>query len=303
MKFVTRLIGCAAILILTSSFTHAAECDDPKSSELIAQCLGQDLRESDIKINASYQELMKKLNETDKTNLRLMQRAWIKDRDMACQLDNKESNRERWYQALLKDYTKTVCVTRFTRQRTLALNAMLTPKADVPAINTKPVAAIAPAAQPTTQNVPSLAFDKRPVTLHSSGKWYFEFLVNYGEVVKIEPCVLTVGVTNFQWRSGILDNVRPKHAGKENMRYGFAVDLDNGKLYISRNGAWTNGEPGSNQGHDLKLGQNYFAQFSVSADSPTDYLANQALVPNFGDSPMAYALPAGYVPWRNNTKN
>lgn len=292
----------ALLLSPLATGAYAEECDDPRSSEQIAQCLGKDLRDSDAKINSSYKELMGKLNESDKANLRQAQRNWIKDRDANCQLDSKESNRERWYQALLKDYAKTVCVTRYTRQRTTALEAMLVKLS--PQQNTPPSQRIpSTPASPAAAARPELAYDQRPVTPHGSGKWYFEFAVNYGEIVMIEPCVISVGVTNQQVFSGILDNIRPKHSNKDVMRYGFAVDLDNGKLYISKNGAWQNGEPGSNLGHDLKLGRDYFGGFRVSADSVAPYLERKAIVPNFGDSAMTYALPAGYSPWRNKTAN
>lgn len=288
-----------AFAILSIAFrAYAGECDDPKSSEAIAQCLGKDLRDSDAKINSSYKELMGKLSESDKAALRQAQRTWIKDRDSVCQLDTKERNREKWYKFLLRDYAKTVCVTRYTRQRTTQLDEMLT-RLSPQQNNTPPRTNPAPPA-PTN---PDVAYDKRPATVHSNGKWYFELAVNYGETVKVEPCVLTVGVSDKQQFIGTLDNIRPRDSSKDILRYGFAVDLDNGKLYTSRNGAWVGGEPGSNQGQDLKLGKNYYASFMISADAVTPYLERKAIVPNFGDGAMTYALPAGYSPWRNKTVN
>jgi uncharacterized protein YecT (DUF1311 family) len=292
----------AALSSLAAGGAHAGECDDPKSSEQIAQCLGMELRESDARINASYKELMGKLGDSDKTDLRQAQRAWIRERDSVCQLDTRESNRERWYQALLKDYAKTVCITRYTRRRTAELDNMLAkpaPPEGNAAASGKPPAPVPPVDRSDSE----VAFDKRPATVHTSGKWYFEMTVNYSEAVKIEPCVLSVGVTDKQQFIGLLDNIRPKHADKDIMRYGFAIDLDNGKLYISKNGEWTQGAPGSNLGQDLKLGRTYYASFMSSADSVAPYLEHKAFAPNFGDKPMTYALPAGYSPWRNNTAN
>lgn len=288
-----------ALAVLPIAFhAYAGECDDPKSSVEIAQCLGKDLRGSDAKINSSYKELMGKLDEGDKAGLRQAQRAWIKDRDFVCQLDTREKNREKWYEFLLKNYAKTVCVTRYTRQRTTQLNEMLAKlspqQSDTPPrVNPTPLA-------PTNSDV---AYDKRPTTVHRNGKWYFELAVNYGESVKIEPYVLTVGVSDKQQFIGILDNIRPRDSNKDVLQYGFAVDLDNGKLYISRNGAWAGSEPGSNQGQDLKLGRNYYASFMISADTVTPYLERKAIIPNFGDGVMTYALPAGYSPWRNKALN
>jgi uncharacterized protein YecT (DUF1311 family) len=293
----------AAILVLpvvlVSFGSCAAACEDPKSSDEIAQCLGNDLRDADAKINAAYRELMIRLGETERNSLRVAQRAWIRERDAVCRLDTKETDRERWYAALLKDYAKTVCVTKYTRRRTSDLDVLLGKGA-----GTGQQAAAAPrsasAADPAPVPKQELAYDKRPVTPHANGKWYFEFKVNYSEAVKIEPMALTIGVTDEKQLHGVLDNIRGRDARKESLTYGFAVDLDQGKLYVSRNGQWENGEPGSSRGHDLKLGRTYYSFFMVSADSPTPYIERGALAPNFGgDKAMTYALPAGYKPWRN----
>jgi len=66
---------------------------------------------------------------------------------------------------------------------------------------------------------------------------------------------------------------------------------------------WVGGERGSNRGQDLKLGSNYNAVLSVSTDSFEPYLKRNAIIANFGDKAMAYALPAGYRPWRSQTLN
>lgn len=276
------------------------ECDDPFSSEQIAQCLGRELRDSDTRINASYNELMGRLKEGDRIALRQAQRAWIKDRDSVCQLNTKEKDREKWYGNLLKDYAKTVCVTRYTRQRTSQLDAMLG-KSGIPNAPASRASNTPDASDEAAKS--ELAYDKKPVTSHKDGKWYFEFAVSYRETVDIEPCVLTIGVSEQGRFVGVIDNIRPRHREKDVVRYGFAVDLDNGKLYVSKNGNWMRGEPGSNLGQDLKLGRKYFGVFSASSDSITPYLERKAFIPNFGDTAMTYTLPAGYSPWRNKVLN
>src|SRR5882724_4164682 len=157
------------LAILSIAFrAHAGECDDPKSSEQIAQCLGKDLRDSDEKINSSYKELISTLNESDKANLRTAQRAWIKDRDSTCQLNTKESNREKWYDALLKDYAKTVCVTRYTRQRTKELDVLLAKSASLKngaSSRANPVLPT-PTAPPASSNS-DVVYDKQPPTAHN----------------------------------------------------------------------------------------------------------------------------------------
>jgi hypothetical protein len=41
----------------------------------------------------------------------------------------------------------------------------------------------------------------------------------------------------------------------------------------------------------------------VSTDSFEPYLERNAIIANFGDKAMAYALPVGYRPWRSQTLN
>jgi uncharacterized protein YecT (DUF1311 family) len=298
------LLVFISLLVPAISVT-AAECDDPNTNEAISQCLGKELRDADSTINSLYKKLMDKLNESDKkTTLRSSQRAWIKDRDSICKLDTKESNRERWYQELLQDYPKTVCITRYTRQRIAELASMLTKPSSQPNDTNARATAPATTKPPATAPASDVTQGKKSAVVHANGKWYFELTVDYAEAVKIEPCVLTIGVSDNQHQfNGVLDNIRMRDGNKDILRYGFAVDLDNGKLYFSRNGAWVRGEPGSNLGLDLKLGRNYFAAFLMSADDIAPYLERKAVVPNFGDTSMTYALPAGYTPWQNRTQN
>ena len=49
----------ALSIYVASMGANAAECDDPKTSDDIAQCLAKN-QKSDAKINASYKELMGK---------------------------------------------------------------------------------------------------------------------------------------------------------------------------------------------------------------------------------------------------
>lgn len=306
MKFELLLAGLLTSMAITGA--HAASCDAPSTSQETADCLGAELREADASINSAYQQLMLKLPEVEKASLRTAQRAWIKQRDATCKLDTKEGNRDRWYKVLLQDYGQTVCVTRFTRKRTAELSAMLSNAltlANETAKSSPPVPLVAPTPTPGLNPAKEIehAFDGKRVTTHSSGKWYYEITVNYAEVVAIEPCVFNAGIAEGSHTFGVLDNVRAKDSGRNIMRYGFATDLDNGKLYLSKNGNWVGGDPGSNLGMDIKLGKTYYGVFGVSADSPAPYIQRRAIAPNFGDTPMTYALPAGYRPWRDTRIN
>lgn len=282
---------------LSPLVSHAADatCDDPRSNDEIAQCVGQDLREADAQINRSYKELISKLDDGGKESLRTAQRAWLKERDAICRLDNKESNREKWFQALLRDYSKTVCVTRYSNRRTQELQAMLATVAAPGGNAPKPAVPAQPAPAPESD----IAWDKQPATRHSNGKWYFEQTLNYAQIVGIEPTVITLGVWSKTIQSGVLINVRKRDADKGSVRYGFAIDLDNGKFYQSKNGEWIDGRPGSNQGMNIKPGDAHAAAVQTSAEWVAPYLKARAIVPNYGGSPMTYAMPEGYSPWQN----
>jgi hypothetical protein len=76
---------------------------------------------------------------------------------------------------------------------------------------------------------------------------------------------------------------------------GFAVDLDNGKLYTSQDGAWEGGGPGSAGGADLLKGRTYKAYLS-SSSAVNPFLKAHALDLNYGDRAFLYHLPDGYKP-------
>lgn len=289
-----RYGSCGVAVLLVALSAHAAQCDNPMTSEDIAQCLGNELRDSDTKINLSYKELMNKLDSSDQAKLRNEQRVWIKDRDAVCGLNTKESNREKWYQAILTDYLKTVCVTRYTRQRTAELNRMLarfTPQAQPKA---------APAAEPRQSAVSHTQADYRVLSKESKekGRWYLEITVNSGEIAGFSPTALFLGCIEEKVRAnfGTLAHIRGSDTSLPIMRYAYALDLEAGKLYVRRNGTWNRGTPGSSGGMDLKLGRNY----RCGADSTVlvaPLVEKGFLQLNFGEKAFAYSMPDGYRPF------
>lgn len=285
-----RLYISLAFVVLSTflSSAFALQCDSPTGDREVANCLGIELIDSDKKINDIYKALMAAKTDEQKNELRVAQRAWLKKRDVECKLDAKEHNRDKWLSSILQDYAKTTCVVRFTRGRIGELEQMQS-------------GTVAPTQKPdqASDTPDSTAFDGRKTTFHSKGKWYFEITVNFEEVIKIAPMVLSVGVQDDVSFTGTIYNIRSQDSKTESARIGIAADFDNGKIYISRNGVWINGVPGSNQGMDLKLGRDYAGVFIMS-DNPFPYLFHNAVIPNFGgENPMAYALPAGYSPWRS----
>jgi uncharacterized protein YecT (DUF1311 family) len=276
---------CVAFFAAAAAATTAAvaaNCDQPASDAERAACLGVQLRESDQTINRVYKELMGTLSDAGKAQLRGEQRAWLAARTKTCSLDDKETNRERWLQAILRDYRKTVCVVRMTNERVADFQAYKA-GAELPASRAEAYAA------------GSDDYEMRSAAAHSTGKWYFEVRFDTGAIAKIVETAFFIGVDEAAHTStgaGTLVNIRRRDRDAPPERLGVAADLDNGQVYLRWNGAWTE-PPGSSRGIDIKLGRKYLASINSSA-SLKDLIERKLVEINFGARPFAYALPDGY---------
>jgi uncharacterized protein YecT (DUF1311 family) len=273
-------------LMLGTHVAIADECADTRTSEAIVECMGKDLRAADAKINASYQELMGSLAEPNKTQLREDQRTWIHERDANCDLGKKATDRDQWYESLLKDYAKTLCVTRYTRERTIALDAMLSglPGHAAAADAGKPAQA-APIGQQTDYQVLSAGS-------RTTGRWYFEVTMNPKDIASTPTAVwwgCRIGYQSF----GSLSQIHAADAALPVARGGIALDLEAGKLYVRKDGVWVHGAPDSSGGVDLKLGRAYRCGLETTVGLAT-MIANGSLRLNFGKEKFDYAMPGGY---------
>ncbi len=277
-----------------------ADCNAPASDADRANCIGQDLRASDTAINDTYSQLRARLSPDGQSDLRHQEIAWIKARAQTCQVDTKEPDRDKWLAALLTDYSKTVCVVRFTDQRVAELHAQLAGL----------VRAAAPAALPPLQPVPrplpeatqpgfgqADAGDIYKLVAHKivfTGKWYYEVSYDQSEIAKTASADLFIGVNGINFSNvGTLQTIHKHNIGLPPVTIGVAEDLDDGKLYISMNGAWR-APPGSAGGLDLKLGRPYLSQLTSSV--PLNRYLDQGFVRvNFGERAFIYALPGGYI--------
>jgi uncharacterized protein YecT (DUF1311 family) len=302
MKYSGLLVLAGLLLI-----THAAhaDCKADASEAGIRDCLAQELRDSDKQINAVYEELMQNRDTEGKTALKLEQRAWLKQRDMDCALDEKESDREKWLTSVLADPVKTVCTVRHTFLRATTLNAML-PKMKEEAAGT-PDTPQAPAFRATTPSGPDAptpgavfvddGYQLLSTTSRQKGKWYFEVWMDHGGIAELGDVLLIVGVRNLEDKAGVARelNIRRTQAGALPVLLGVAVDLDDGTAYFRRNGAWYVA-PGSSGAAEIKLNREY--KVSVEGSSPVRELFRHGLLKvNVGDRPFEYALPDGYRPF------
>lgn len=278
--FVAAVMGAA----LTSRPALALDCDNPQTSADVSACLEQELRDSDQTINATYQELRGKLDDATKLKLRDDQRAWLKQRDRACALDSKESDRERWMRTILADPKKTVCVVRFTRARVAQLEDMLAS------------ASVDEEGEGEDDLADNARYEIISPNTHSTGKWYFEVRMDRGAIAKQAETALWIGVASESGGGlGNLINIRKTSARASPLVYGVAVDLAQGKVYSRQNGTWADA-PGSSGGLDIKLGRPYSAEVTSSAEMGA-MLDGELIVANFGDAPFAYSLPDGYRPF------
>ena len=288
-----RQQSIAFILLLALapiSVTQASECDRPQTSDAVASCLGIDLRQSDVHINGLYKQLMGRLGEADREKLRAEQRAWLKERDDVCMLDQHVSSREKWLRDVLTDYRKTVCVTRFTRYRAVELEKMLS--------NQK--AASSEPNDLATQSPPKTEQSKYQIaspTVRNQGHWYFDVTVYARDIARLGFNALWLGCWEGKSNTstGMIVYVRDESGAPGNVRYGFALDLDAGRLYISTNGAWQNGEPGSARGIPAKVGGEY--RCGVESTMPIGPLIERGLLAvNYGiPHSFPYRIPSGFL--------
>jgi uncharacterized protein YecT (DUF1311 family) len=294
-----KYLGVMAVAVLANAQPAiAASCEKPNSSREVAECLGSELRESDGRINRSYQTVMKLLGEGEQKVLRAEQRSWMRERDMVCNLDTREKDRERWYRGILTDYSKTVCVTRYTRVRTMELEALLGRKTQDQQGRVVSVVVPKPVSQPRPDLFPknAQAYSFTSVQTREKGRWYWEVSVSIDEIANLHPTALWMGCGNREEGIGELLNIRANQSGYGVRTVGVALDLQDGKLYLRRDANWEHGTPGSAKGSDLKLGRAYRCGVnSTIAVTPLQQL--NFLDVNFGGKPFKHPIPDGYSPF------
>jgi uncharacterized protein YecT (DUF1311 family) len=297
MRNINVFLRCLILstFVFLSASAARAQCDNPKTDAARAECIKTELKGSDSTINRNYVELMKSLSAEDRTALRNEQRAWLKTRDQSCGITWSKGDREAWFADLLKDYQKTVCVVRLTNARVEALESYQ--KAN----------RVAPAADPASaaSSDGELVYDMQSNEPKTKGKWYFEVKVDGAAIQKLAEVTLFIGVEQSAPEQGAANEngqatgsfvmIRRNNRTPDSGTLGFALDLDNGKLYSSQDGAWSGGAPGSAGGLDLLKGRTYKAYLS-SSSAVNQFLKVHALDLNYGDRSFLYHVPDGYKP-------
>jgi hypothetical protein len=131
---------------------------------------------------------------------------------------------------------------------------------------------------------------------YHAGKRYFEIWIDRGGIAQLGDMVLTPGFQTASVTVTRMINIRRAQTSAAPIALGFAIDLDNGFVYVRENGQWL-AEPGSVNGLEIKLNRDYHALLEGSSD--VKELGRRGLIKvNLGGHPFEYVLPDGYRPFK-----
>jgi len=119
MKVTCRRLFVAVVLATIGLDSYAAGCDQAQTQAEMNQCAAEALNQADSDLNATYLAYREKLNTQQKNQLRDVQLAWIKYRDLACKFDSVSSTGGSLHSMALQS-----CLAEKTRSRTLELNKL-----------------------------------------------------------------------------------------------------------------------------------------------------------------------------------
>src|ERR1043165_5900900 len=83
-------MGTASLLLLLA-LTPPNPCDSPQTQVEMNRCAAAELRRADVRLNAAYDQLLKKLDTNRRAKLQKAERAWIAFRDAQCDYEGSES--------------------------------------------------------------------------------------------------------------------------------------------------------------------------------------------------------------------
>ncbi len=313
--------------VLMVAYPALAECDAPVDEAEQLRCASAELRASDQRINRLYGELRAKLDQESQKQLLNEQRAWLRSRDDACNLDRRISDREEWFRALEATPAKMTCVIRFTTGRNKRLSdweeALTVERTEEPTSSVPPAPpppesapeppALHPPPPPVTTrmasthaNCPNFTpedgdaiYSCSTIITRRSGKWYFELDVKAGLIAQQREIALDYGLAQSEapGGGGWLMHIRHPLAARSDLVYyiGVAIDLDEGFIYTSFQGEWR-ARPGQVGGFPIK--PRIYSIGRIGGSSDLRPLLEQGLVRmNSGEQPFRYAMPDGYRPF------
>jgi len=118
-SILTASLVLSVSALVSSGTARAADCANATTQAAMNQCAAQELEREDKKINASYKELRSKLAPEQQNQLKEVQLAWIKYKDLACKYEAGGVEGGSVYPMVLAS-----CLAQKTRQRNAELAAM-----------------------------------------------------------------------------------------------------------------------------------------------------------------------------------
>ena len=110
----------AALAFVAPALAQDIDCKNALSQSEMNICADQDYRAADAKLNGAYARLMAVAgDEGFKAKLKIAQRAWISFRDSECTYETADNEG-----GSIHPLVYAGCLTRLTKERTKALNAL-----------------------------------------------------------------------------------------------------------------------------------------------------------------------------------
>ena len=114
------VLTLAALVLAAPALAQDVDCKNAMSQSEMNICADQDYRAADAKLNAAYAKLMAVAgDEGFKAKLKIAQRAWISFRDSECTYETADNEG-----GSIHPLVYAGCLTRLTKERTKALNAL-----------------------------------------------------------------------------------------------------------------------------------------------------------------------------------
>ncbi|RAM66200.1 hypothetical protein RB25_00985 [Herbaspirillum rubrisubalbicans] len=109
----------AAALLLCAGSAFAADCTKAATQAEMNACASETLTQNDADLNATYMAYRDKLNKAQQNQLREVQLAWLKYRDLSCRFQSSASAR-----GSAGELARQTCLADKTRQRADELKAL-----------------------------------------------------------------------------------------------------------------------------------------------------------------------------------
>ena len=116
---VSLIIGMLLLSQAFSSPAAALNCQNPQTQTDMNRCASIELEAETKKLNKTYRDFQTKLNSTQRQQLKKVQLAWIKFKDLACKFETSGSYGGSVYPMVLSN-----CLTEKTQQRNKELEVL-----------------------------------------------------------------------------------------------------------------------------------------------------------------------------------